>query len=319
MDTVAAPWDIAARHGAQGFVTELEGGPVHWVRWNATGGSSGDPILLVHGLGGSILNWTLVGRQLAVGHDVYAVDLRGFGLSPGHPRHDTRVIANAALVARVVAQVIERQVVLVGNSMGGMISAMVAARRPDLLRRLVLVDPALPMVRTRFDPMVTASLLAFTIPGAGETVMRRARSKVSPQVAARQLIDLCFADPTRVSREIIDDAMELTARRERPDAGLGNLERSFLIATRSMLAVLLRRAPYGRLLDGIPTPTLLIHGDRDRLVDVGSARAASVERPGWTYVELSGVGHTPQLEVPEIFVETVESWLKSPRLDERRV
>lgn len=309
MSTMDAPWSIAGGSGARGFVTELDGGPVHWVRWDSAGEATKDPVLLVHGLGGSHLNWTLVAPGLAVARSVQAIDLRGFGLTPGHPHGDTKVVANGLLVAHFIEQVVGAPVTLVGNSMGGMIGAMVASNRPDLVRRLVLVDPALPVARGRVDPLVAARFALFAIPGAGEAAMRRVRRSVDPELAARQLVDLCFGDNGRVRPETIEQAVELQALRSDPEVGLGDVERSFMRAARSLLATLARRPAYTRMLAGIDVPVLLIHGTHDRLVDVAAARDAACRYPAWSYAELDGVGHTPQLEVPEIFVEVVRSWL----------
>ena len=310
MTTTSAPWTIAGNTGARGFVTELDGGPVHWVRWDSHGEVTQDPLLLVHGLGGSHLNWTLVAPALATGREVYALDLRGFGLSPGHPHGDSKVLSNALLVAHFSEQVIGAPVVLIGNSMGGMISAMVASRRPDLARRLVLVDPALPLARIGLDKAVAAQFALFSVPGAGEAALRRVRHRVDPEVAARQVIDLCFADAGRVRPELITQAVELTRTRLDPGAGMGDVDHSFMLAARSLLRTLARRPSYQRMLDGITAPVLLVHGDKDRLVDVRAARAAARRHPHWAYAELPGVGHTPQLEVPEDFVDLVESWLR---------
>ena len=49
----------------------------------------------------------------------------------------------------------------------------------------------------------------------------------------------------------------------------------------------------------IDVPVLLVHGDSDRLVSVHNARDVAARNPGWRYLELPGVGHTPQLQVPE--------------------
>ena len=59
----------------------------------------------------------------------------------------------------------------------------------------------------------------------------------------------------------------------------------------------------------VKCPTLLLHGRRDRLVPVAWARAQAAKRRDWTFVELDGCGHVPQLEQPDRFVGTVMSWL----------
>ena len=59
----------------------------------------------------------------------------------------------------------------------------------------------------------------------------------------------------------------------------------------------------------VVAPTLLLQGDRDRLVPVASARNIASLRPDWEYHEFAGAGHVPMLEVPLEFVDAVSDWL----------
>jgi pimeloyl-ACP methyl ester carboxylesterase len=63
------------------------------------------------------------------------------------------------------------------------------------------------------------------------------------------------------------------------------------------------------MLRRIDVPVLLISGEADRLVPVAAARAAAAANPAWDTVFLPGVGHTPQLETPDLVVDAVTGWL----------
>ncbi|MDH3499202.1 MAG: alpha/beta hydrolase, partial [Acidimicrobiia bacterium] len=90
-------------------------------------GGQGRPVVLVHGLGGSHHNWNALVPHIAhLGH-VYALDLSGFGRTPP-ARRGSSVDANQQLVNDFIGHLDDGPVVLVGNSMGGMISLMQAAR-----------------------------------------------------------------------------------------------------------------------------------------------------------------------------------------------
>ena len=96
-----APWDYAAPWGARGYITDLDG-PVHWIEFTTEEPSknhSQPPIVFVHGLGGSHLNWCLLGPHLAAGRRAVALDLHGFGLTPGL-RVNSTVQANTRLLDR---------------------------------------------------------------------------------------------------------------------------------------------------------------------------------------------------------------------------
>src|SRR5690349_14433892 len=96
-------------------------GPVHYVDH---GGPAGAPLLgCVHGLGGSHANWSAIAPLLTDRYRVIALDLAGFGLTHGSPRSAT-VTENRLLLHRFLAEVADGPVVLVGGSMGGLITAM---------------------------------------------------------------------------------------------------------------------------------------------------------------------------------------------------
>src|SRR2546428_8653300 len=114
-------------------------GPVHYYDF----GGSGPPLVCVHGLGGSALNWMAVGHQLARDYRVLAPDLRGFGETPLSSGVST-IASNQRLLDRFIREVAGSPAVLVGNSMGGLLSSLQAARRPETVSAAVLADPALP-------------------------------------------------------------------------------------------------------------------------------------------------------------------------------
>jgi pimeloyl-ACP methyl ester carboxylesterase len=104
--------------------------------------------------------------------------------------------------------------------------------------------------------------------------------------------------------------VELERRRtEFPDR-----EQAFNDAMRSLVYTVSRRGgqAYRAITDSVGCPVLLLHGDRDRLVPVAVARAAARGHPDWAYTELPGIGHVPQLEVPDETASLVLDWLGWP-------
>lgn len=297
-----APTVYAGGWGARGWFDDLGGGPVHWVEFG-DGADDELPIVFVHGLGGSHLNWVLVAPALARGRRAYALDLRGFGLTPGWPR-DTSIAANVELVDVFLREVVGGPAVLVGNSMGGLISATRAAQG-DGVAGLVLVDPALPPVSRRPDVGVAAMFATYALPGVGELAMRMSQARVAPEAGVARVINLCFADPGRADPAMLAAAVELVKGR----ALIRGKEESFLRATRSLVWTLARAERVRAMLARIGVPVLLVHGEVDRLVPVAAARRVAAANPVWESVFLAGVGHTPQLEVPGSVVDVVSGWL----------
>jgi pimeloyl-ACP methyl ester carboxylesterase len=197
--------------------------------------------------------------------------------------------------------------VLVGNSMGGMVSLMLAAKSAERVAGLVLVDPSLPLPRQRPDAQVALTFGLYAVPWVGERFVSRFESRHTDRERVLGMVALCFADRSRADLGVVDAGVELTAyRRAIPDS-----DGQFLGAARSLLGVLRRPRRYDELIASVSTPVLLVHGVKDRLVPIAAARRTAVLNPSWQTVYLEDVGHTPQLEVPDQVLEHVEPWLAS--------
>jgi pimeloyl-ACP methyl ester carboxylesterase len=295
------------------------GGPVHYADFGGPEGASAAAdeqvprIVLVHGLGGSHLDWMLVGAGLARHARVVAPDLVGFGHTPVAGRKAS-IRAQAALLDRFVREVAGGPALLVGNSMGGMISLLTAAANPRTVTGVVGVDAVVPLIPSaRVEPMVATGFGALAVPGVGERLLARNQARTPPSAMVRGVLRLVCADPSRVPPPLVDALVGLSEER----SGRDGLERAYLQATRSLLGVLSRPRWYRRRLASITAPVMLLTGDSDRLVPHGGAQRLAARHPEWKLVTYPGVGHVPQLEVPEDVVRSVVDWLARGRPEER--
>lgn len=278
------------------------GGPVHHVDYG--GNPDGPVVVLVHGLGGSHLNWDLLAPHLTGSARVRALDLPGFGRSePGRRR--ATVPANVAVLGRFLDEVVGEPAVLVGNSMGGMVSILTTAERPDAVTGLVLLDPAIPGPRRALDPLIALMFAVYAVPLIGERFLRRNRMRKSPVTRVRETLVLCGVDPDAVPADLIERSVALLEERR----DVEGMDKAFLAAARSLVRVLADPRRYRRAMAAIDVPVLLVHGDRDRLVPVAAARDVARRHPRWRYVELPGVGHVPQIQVPEPVGTEILAWL----------
>jgi pimeloyl-ACP methyl ester carboxylesterase len=277
-------------------------GPVHYADY----GGDGPPMVLVHGLGGSHLNWLHVAHRLAERHRVVAVDLAGFGLTPPAGRKAT-VQANQRLLNDFIRAVSpDDPVSLIGNSMGGLVSILQAAAQPETVSALVLVNPALPLADAGAVNVFTMQrLFVPLIPGVGEAALSRYYSRVSPERQLQQTLAAVAADPSSLPTGGRELNLEMIRLRQEMDWAVP----SFLQASRSIAGVLVRRARFRATLGDIQCPVLLIHGEEDSIVSPASAEWAIQQRPDWRLELLPGIGHVPQLEAPELFGDLVESFL----------
>jgi pimeloyl-ACP methyl ester carboxylesterase len=279
------------------------GGQVHWVD---LGGPDDGPLLVcVHGLGGSHVNWLAIAPLLTPTCRMVAIDLAGFGHTRGHGR-STSIRANRELLHRFVREVSGGPAILVGNSMGGLITAFEAATHPRDVAGVVLVDPALPPpIGARLDPLVAAMFAAYFTPGVGSRVIAHRRRERTAEQLAMDTLRLCCVDPHRVPREVLEAHIELARTREY----YTEMESEFVQATRSLLWTVARRRHYAAMMRRIVVPVLLLHGEKDRLVGVASARAAAAANPSWRYEELPDLGHVPQLEAPDRTAALILDWM----------
>ncbi len=267
-------------------------------------------MLLVHGLGGSLLNWRDVTADLAGTHHVWSLDLIGFGRTPRAGREAT-IPNNFAVVARVAEHVGRgRPVVLVGNSMGGLISILVAARHPERVASLVLVDPALPMARGgRVSLMLASAFLVMRTPRVGPWLVHAHTRRRGAEGLVDDVLKLCTVDMSRISAGTRDALIEQTRWRQEQDEP----DRAFLEAASSLVQWLWHRDSLERQIRRVTAPTLLIHGDRDNLVDLSASGAVAAMRPDWCFRVLANTGHIPQMERPGTFVDILHAWLEAPQ------
>ena len=280
-------------------------GPVHYLDFG--GPSDGPVVVCVHGLGGSAVNWVAIAPLLTDRCRVLAPDLAGHGLTRSAGRATT-VTANRALLHRFIESAASGPVILMGNSMGGMISLLQAGTAPGLVAGLILVDPALPIVPARPDPAVTALFAMYATPLLGPMLMDR-RRRMSPEAAVLATLSLCCVDVSRIPADVVAQHVEVARRR----VGVPGVEQDFLAAARSVMATAgyVRGWPYRRMIRSIQSPVLLLHGARDRLVPLAAARVAARHNPSWSLIVLPDVGHVPQLEAPQDTANAIRDWLES--------
>lgn len=271
-------------------------------------GGSGPLTVLLHGLGGSHVNWIRLGPLLAERARVLAPDFPGFGYTKPQGRATT-MQGNARWLDRFLQHTADAPAILVGNSMGGLIAILEAIANPEMVAGLILLNPALPVApKEPRDMQVTLAFSAYLVPGVGEYFASSRARKLGPEGLVRESFALCCVDATRIPPDVVDAHVEIARERFR----MPWANPSMLTAARSMLRLLLRRRQFMRMLGRVGPPTLLINGEGDRLVKLAAARVVSDSRSDWTFRSLDDLGHVPQLEDPERTAREIWSWLDGP-------
>ncbi len=279
-------------------------GPVHYLDFGGPG--DGPVIICVHGLAGSAVNWSALAPLLTSRCRVLAVDLAGHGLTRSG-RRGTDVHANQKLLHRFIDLVSATPVILMGNSMGGMIALLEASAAGGRAAGVILLDPALPFTPARPDPLVAALFATGGLPGLGPALLRGVH-RLPPEAIVASVLSLCCHDPSRVSPGVVAQHVAVARRRW----GFAEAGRDIGIATRSVIATAgFGGHAYRQGIAALRCPVLLLHGEHDRLVPVSAARAAARAHPSWSVVVLPDVGHIPQLEAPRECAAVILGWLDS--------
>jgi pimeloyl-ACP methyl ester carboxylesterase len=264
----------------------------------------------VHGLGGSSLNWTDLAAQLGTRAAGTAVDLPGFGRTRPPAGFDFTPSAHAdALLCFLAGR--NEPVHLLGNSLGGAIALSVAARRPELVRTLTLVSPAMPDRRPDPRRLADIRLALALVPGPVGERARAGLAAVAPRARAEQVVRVCFGDPSVVpEHRLVEAAEEIAVRNGLEWAGEAG-ERT----TRAMVASWWWGGSPWAVAARVQAPTLVIWGDRDRLVSPRLAGRTVVAVPRARLLMLPGVGHVAQIEAPDAVAravaglwETADDW-----------
>lgn len=285
----------------------------HWpgrmvgsVHVRSTPEGTGEPAVFVHGLAGSATNWTDLMDELKDTVTGHALDLPGAGFSPAPDDGDYTVAGHAKAVTDLMEHTGPAH--LFGNSLGGAVAVRVAAARPDLVRSLTLISPALPDLLPRYGP---ARVAAAAVPRLGEWVAGKLRL-----LPAEQRINASFAmvwanmnavHPVRLA----DAVEELRRRDEVPYAG-----EAMIRSARGIVAEYFRRGEDNlwRQAARVEAPTLIVHGRHDRLV-----RPAMAAKAGRTFrqvrlVLLPTAGHVAMMEMPRVVAAEARRLISETRL-----
>ncbi|WP_150304567.1 alpha/beta fold hydrolase [Pseudomonas saliphila] len=247
-------------------------------------GGTGEPLLLLHGMGANKDEWNRVAYHLTSQYRVIALDLPGFGDSdkPADGRYYTPD------QVRYLTDIIEAlgldKVHLGGNSMGGRIATAYAARYPDTVKSLWLLAPS---------GVMSAK--------PSEVIKRLQRGEQLPLVVS--------------NREDLDQSLELTTERAPyypdpvKDAFAQSATENYRLHSRIMAELNQEAAsqPLERIAAGLSVPTRIVWGKQDKLFHHSSAEVLRELIDGSSVFLLPDTGHLPMMEAP---AEVAEDYRK---------
>jgi len=276
---------VEALHTDGQFVA-VEGLQIHY----RTAGS-GPPLILIHGIFANLFGWRLVFDHLAQEHTVYALDLKGHGLSDKPASGDYSPFGMADLVAHFMDALGIDSAAVVGQSMGGAIAAALAVRHPTRVQRLVLVDAAGYALNYHIMPLLTR------VAGSAAAGFVFRHSAPQRNLAAH-FLRLCYYEPDRTCTPDVVDGYFLPLLTPGASGVITPLARDF------------GQTSIAHRLKEIQAPTLIIWGQYDAVIPMHWGHRFQQDIANAELVVFPKCGHCPHEEEPEKFLETVNSFLR---------
>ena len=259
-------------------------------RVRVDGNPDNPPVLLLHGVGRSLEDWAPQWNRLAGSYRVITLDIPGFGFSSRPTESMTLASLARGVVDTLDALGEQRPLHVIGNSLGGAVALQLLVLQPCRVASLVLVHSA------GFGREVTMLLRMLALPVIGRLATRR-----TTRASARMLERSIFADRSLASRQRIEHAVAIGRQ---PDSGVVMREIAGELATGRGVKDGWR-AELSSAAEQHPRPTLIIWGDRDRVLPAHHLETAQRLMPHAKTHLFDGVGHMPQIECPDEFADLV--------------
>jgi len=253
--------------------------------------------LLIHGWSSSWYAMSPLLPLLSQRFNCIAVDLPGYGESPTLPQRAS-IPAYADLIAKLIEEVSDGPVVLIGHSMGGMIGMALALRYPVLVERMVLICPTISgRLSTRINITISPITLMEWI-GLGGMIVSSVE-KMTVGLTDRLMRPISFSERTGITEK---DYMRLRADARRPGQGRARAECYFAMRANNLV---------GRL-SGIEPPSLVLWGAEDNTVPLRDAGVVADEWPQADLRIIPKAGHWPHFETPDTTRRMVAAFLGLP-------
>lgn len=236
------------------------------------------PLILIHGMSSSLNTWDSVTMFLNSEHRVISLDLPGFGLTGPSPENTYNFDYYSTFIDSFTNRLHLKKFVLVGNSMGGAISWNYALHNPKAVSKLVLIDAS------GYPKKNESGSLGFKI--ASTPVINNLLLYITPKALVRKSLETIYYDQSRVTDAQVERFHDIAIREGNRAAALQIFKGSFATTKNK-----------GKIRD-IKTPTLILWGDKDNLIDVENAERFHKDIANSKVKIYQNVGHVPMEEVP---------------------
>jgi pimeloyl-ACP methyl ester carboxylesterase/CRP-like cAMP-binding protein len=277
-------------------VYHINGQEVHYVE---EGSPNRQKAILIHGWSSSSYAMSPISGLLSQRFHCLSVDLPGYGNSPPFEGRIT-IPRYAELIADLIEEISPGPVVLIGHSMGGMISTTVAIEHPVLVERMVLISPTITGKLSKTINRVVSPINMIERFALGSLIVSSVE-RLYVGITDRLMRPVSFSDRTDITEE---EYVRLRADARRSGQGRVRAECFFAMRDHDLS---------GRLY-GIDIPTLVLWGAEDNTVPLRDAGIVEDEWPATDLRILPKAGHWPHFESADVTRRLVAATLGLPLL-----
>ena len=284
--------EMIAKYGGPNaaFVAGPAGQRIHY---RDQGSRDGPAIVLLHGSNASLQTWEPLVQRLGGTYRIVTLDLPGHGLTGATPDRDYSADGMMDAVDVVAAKLGLDHFILGGNSMGGWVAWRYALAQPARVDALLLIDAAgMPLRKGEKRPESNVGFRVLEYPFG-----RWLATRVTPRMLVEQSLRGSLEKQAIVDDAMIDRYWELLRFP-------GNREATVLRARMN------REPAMAARVGAIEAPTLILFGDRDRLINPSAAQTFHERIAGSEVVLLTGIGHLPMEEAPDATATAIADFLK---------
>ena len=235
------------------------------------------PLVLIHGTSSSLHTWDSIVPALLNKKRIIRLDLPAFGLTGPHPKRDYSIAFYNQFIDSFLSTIGVQQYIIAGNSLGGSIAWNQALSYPQKVKQLILINSG---GYPKKNEKGNIGFKLASMPVIGDILV-----KFTPRSLIRKSIEDVYADKSKVNEQLVQRYYDLLLREGNRQATLDIFKQ--------------RKYASVEKIKSINTPTLIIWGEEDQLIDVSNAYLFKKDIQGSELVIIPKTGHVPMEENPK--------------------
>ena len=245
------------------------------------------PLVLIHGTSSSLHTWDSIVPALLDKKRIIRLDLPAFGLTGPHPQRDYSIDFYNQFIDAFLNAIGVQQYIIAGNSLGGSIAWNQSLRYPNKVKQLILINSG---GYPKKNEKGNIGFKLASMPVVGDVLL-----KFTPRGIIRKSVEDVYSDKTKVSEDLVQRYFDLLLREGNRQATLDIFKN--------------RKFGGSEKIKNIQTPTLIIWGEDDQLIDVSNAYLFQKDIQKSQLVIIPKTGHVPMEENPSAFLAAIKQFI----------